>query len=159
MLLHRTQIQIIDQKMYKIYRFFIRFVVFALTMYLLPLSDYVASWFGDIASGAHAAGIKCKVSEMCDGLVNAYKDPIKKEDIGGDIDPGTIITCDYGNDQFQDTMCASEGKGMAVTAFYLGKSAASCTENAMCKVNLFGTRYADTQAGWSNMSSDFTICN
>lgn len=142
--------------MYKVYRFFIRFVVFALTMYLLPLSDYVASWFGDIASGAHAAAIKCKVSEMCDGFVGAYKDPINKEKVSGDIDPGTIITCYYDDDKFQDTMCASEGKGMAVTAFYLGNSAKSCAENATCWVELFG--YVDSQRAWDSLYGDFTVC-
>lgn len=143
--------------MYKVYRFFIRFVVFTLTMYLLPLSDYVASWFGDIASGAHAAGIKCKVSEICTG--SAYKDPIGKEKISGDIDPGTIITCDYGNDKFLDMMCASEGKGMAVTAFYLGSSAQSCKGAPICLVGLFNTDYADTSTGWDSLDGDFTICN
>lgn len=140
--------------MYKVYRFFIRFVVFALTMYLLPLSDYVASWFGDIASGAHAAAIKCKVSEICTG--NAYKDPFEKKASDTEIDPGTIITCDYGDDKFQDTMCASEGKGMAVTAFYLGNSAASCAEDAVCRVDLFG--YVDSQRAWDSLDGDFTVC-
>lgn len=91
-------------------RFFVRLVTLALTMYLLPLSDYVASWFGGIASVAHAAS--CTVSQVC-GSKGA------KGTTATTIEQGKIITCIVGNEQFQDRMCTGS-EALLITPVYTG---------------------------------------
>lgn len=96
-------------------RFFVRLVMLTLTMYLLPLADYVVSWFGDLVSVAHAA--TCSVSSLCGSL--GAKD-IKTSTVS----EGTIITCILAGNKYQDKRCNGSA-GVLITPIY--------TETNACK--------------------------
>lgn len=89
-------------------RFFVRLVVLTLTMYLLPLADYVVSWFGDLVSVAHAA--TCSVSSLC-GSLGA------KDTTASTVSEGKIITCIVGNQKYQDKRCNGSA-GVLITPIY-----------------------------------------
>lgn len=89
-------------------RFFVRLVVLTLTMYLLPLADYVVSWFGDLVSVAHAA--TCSVSSLC-GSRGA------KDTTASTVSEGKIITCIVGDNKYQDKRCNGSA-GVLITPIY-----------------------------------------
>ncbi len=67
----------------------------------------MVSWFGDIASVAHAAS--CSVSTLCGSLGSRTGVTT--------VDEGDIITCKVGDKTYQDKKCFGSG-GIIVTPIY-----------------------------------------
>lgn len=118
-------------------RFFVRLVVLTLTMYLLPLADYVVSWFGDLVSVAHAA--TCSVSSLC-GSRGA------KDTTASTVSEGKIITCIVGDNKYQDKRCNGSA-GVLITPIYTGTGVA------------VGKTYEYMKIDESDLSSNITPCN
>lgn len=120
--------------------FFVRLVVLTLTMYLLPLADYVVSWFGDLVSVAHAA--TCSVSSLC-GSRGA------KDTTASTVSEGKIITCIVGDNKYQDKRCNGSA-GVLITPIYTTTGKVTGME---------GRAYEYMEIDESDLSSNITPCN